>query len=252
MNPLDTAITPAARRERPTGSLRRAFALEHKHHYDLLGLYGILAVVVIQLSWFAEIHVGFVLILLAARAPCDLVGRRHDDERLLRASLGISRADAVRTRFLMVLWCQVLLMAGAAWSILARDYGPDDLHWSSFASSPGPAALTLQDHLVDIGLWVAAIMWVHALLGGEANRPGRGPAGARAIALFIGVSIMECMLLIGVWWLVRLPFENSPSGGDMTSFAQTSSTAQLITVALALGSAVLVLLWRRRSWIRHA
>lgn len=252
MNHALSTVVITTHRERPTTPLRRAFALEREHHQALVGFYGLLAVAVIQLSVFGGIHLGFVLILLAARVPANLVTHRHDDELLLRASYGISRADAARARFWMVLWCQAPLVLGAAWSILARDYGADGSHWSTFSSSPGPSTPVLRDHLVDIGLWTAAIIWVHALLGGEANRPGRGPAGARAIALFLGVSIIEGIVLAGAWWVLRVLEEGDPSAGDPSTMIATSATAQWITMALALGSAILVLLWRRRRWIRTA
>lgn len=249
---LSTAVT-TPQRVRPTTPLRRAIALERKHHQALVGFYGLLAVAVIQLSVFADFHLGFVLILLAARVPADLVTHRHDDELLLRASYGISRADAVRARFWMVLWCQAPLVLGAAWSILARDYGADDSHWSTFSYSPGPSTPALRDHLVDIGLWFAAICWVHALLGGEADRPGRGPAGARAVALFLGVCIIQWMLLVGMWALTRLPIEQDTGADDFfPRMIDAGIAAQWITMALALGGAILVLLWRRRRWIRTA
>lgn len=249
---LSTAVT-TPQRGRPTTPLRRAVAREREHHQSLVGVYGLLAVAVIQLSVFADVHLGFILILLAARVPADLVTHRHDEERLLRASYGISRADAVRARFWMVLGCQAPLVLGAAWSILARDYGADDSHWSTFSCSPGPSTLVLRDHLVDIGLWLAAICWVHALLGGEADRPGRGPAGARAVALFVGVCIIEWMLLVGIWALTRLPIERDIGSDDFfPRMVEAGTAAQWITTALALGSAILVLLWRRRPWIRTA
>lgn len=252
MNHPVSATVTTPHRMRPSSPSRRALALERRHHRDLAGFYGLLAVAVIQLSVLGGIHLGFVLILLAARVPADLVSHRHDDERLLRASYGISRADAARARFWLVLWCQTPLVLGAAWSVLARDYGTGGSHWSTFSYSPGPSTPVLRDHLVDIGLWTAAVIWVHALLGGEANRPGRGPAGARAIALFLGVSIIEGIVLAGAWWVLRAVEEGGPNSVDLSTMIATSATAQWVTMVLALGTAILVLLWRRRRWTRTA
>ena len=59
-------------------------------------------------------------------------------------------------------------------------------------------------------------------------------------------------VLAGAWWVLRVLEEGGPSAGDPSTMIATSATAQWITMALALGSAILVLLWRRRRWIRTA
>lgn len=250
MTSLDSTMTTVVPRPRTSTPRRRAFRFEHRCLRMLIAFCGIFAVAVLSLSLLADIHVGFLLILMAARLPADIGRHGGEQERLLRSSLGISRADAVRTHFWMVLLCQLPLVVAAAWSILAREYGADETHWSTFSYSPGPSTPVLSDHLVDIGLWVAAILWVHALLGGEASRLGRGPSSSRAIALFLGVCILEWLILVATWLVIDVAVLRSSV--DMATMSAVSRTAQWITVALSLTSGIVVLWRARRRWIREA
>lgn len=241
---------------RPSNPRRRALGFEVRHHWDVLAFHGVLATILIVLAQHIHVTMGVVLILLAARLPADLADQVREEGRMLRSSLGISRADAVRARTLVILAGQLLLAAGTAWIILITDHAPGYTHWSAIDISPvgsGPSPLTLKDHLVDIGLWSGAIIWTHALIGGEAFRLGRRPTGRRAIALFLGVCLVTYLAL----WISALLTNYAlmtagvdEIGGSRSGAAAT--TAQILALVLTTGGGIAALLMARRRWIRRA
>lgn len=242
---------------RPSAPLRRALSHEWRQHRDVIAFHGVIAVILIQLAWLFDIPLGVVLILLAARLPADLADKQPEDGRMLRSSLGISRADAVRARVLVTIGGQLMLAAATAWIILVTDHAPAQVHWSGFdsrsAASPGPTVPGLWDHLADIGLWSGAILWSHALIGGEAFQLGRRPTGPRAIALYLGVCLLAYLVLMGCWLLASyLLMELGMNDVDGRRFVAAAGLAQSITVALTLGGGATALLLAKRRWIRRA
>lgn len=241
---------------RPSNPRRRALGFEVRHHWDVLAFHGVLATILIVLAQHIHVTLGVVLILLAARLPADLADQVREEGRMLRSSLGISRADAVRARTLVVLAGQLLLAAGAAWIILITDHAPGHTHWSTFEISPagfGPSPLTLRDHLVDIGLWSGAIIWTHALIGGEVFQLGRRATGRRAIALFLGVCLLSYLVLVAGALLTNYALMTAGADGSGGSrFAAAAMTAQIFALVLTLGGGIVALLMARRRWIRRA
>lgn len=245
------------RAERPSTALRRALDHEWRQHRDVIAFHGVIAVILIQLAWLLDIPFGVVLILLAARLSADFADTRPEDARLLRSSLGISRADAVRARFLLVIAGQLLLALAASWIILITHHPTGYTHWSGFdiASSTGtrPAPPALWDHLVDIGLWSGAIIWTHALIGGEAFQLGTLPTGRRALALYLGVCLLAFLVLtLSMVLISSLLMVLGIDGADGHRFIVASTAAQAITVALTLGGGTVALLCNRRRWVRRA
>lgn len=251
-----THLAPGAPglQRRPSTPLRRALGFEVRQHWDVLAFHGVIAVILVLLAWYVDVALGVVLILLAARLPADFVDRRPVDGRMLRSSLGISRADAVRARFLVVIAGQLLLAVAAAWIILLIDPAPSESHWSTFdiGSSLGPVPLTLRDHLVDIGLWSGAIAWSHALIGGEASRLDKRPTGRRAIALYLGVCLLALVVLTVSGVLTNHLLGAGSGGIDLQRAFAVAEISQAITVALTLGGGITALLMARRRWIRRA
>lgn len=256
MNSPDQASAPPAAPARPSTPLRRALGVEMRLHRDVLAIYGMIAVLLLLLAWYIDLPFGVVLILLAARLPADLADTRVEDGLMLRSSLGISRADAIRTRFALVTASQFLLAIAAAGIILVTDHAPSYTHWSSFEISRDgsvPVPLTLRDHLVDIGLWSGAIAWTHALIGGEAFRLGRRPTGRRALALFLGVCLLTYLVLMGSMLLTSyLLMTAGIDGIDGFRFVAAATTAQLLALVLTLGGGITALAVARRRWIRRA
>lgn len=256
MTSTDQTPAAAGTPARPSTALRRALGLEVHQHRDVLAFHGVVAVILILLAWLPNVPFGIVAILLAARLPADLADQVPEDGRMLRSSLGISRADAIRARFLVVTGGQLMLAIAAAWVILVTDHGSGQSHWSTFEFSRdgfGPSPLTLRDHLVDIGLWSGAIAWTHALIGGEAFRLDKRPTGRRAIALFLGVSLLSYLMFRGSMMLTSYVLTTAGIGGvDGSQFVAAATTAQIVALVLTLGGGITALLMARRRWIRRA
>ena len=254
---MTSADLAPGRAERPSTALRRALGHEWRQHRDVIAFHGVISMILIQLAWLLDIPLGVVLILLAARLPADFADTRPGDGRLLRSSLGISRADAVRARFLLVTAGQLLLMIAAAWIILITDHAAGYTHWSSFditsSTGAGPAPPALWEHLVDVGLWSGAIVWTHALIGGEASRLGTQPTGRRALALYLGICLLAYLVLtLSMLLISSLLMVLGIDGAEGHRFIAASTAAQAVTVALTLGGGSAALLLSRRRWIRRA
>lgn len=251
--PTPTApVAPA----RPSTALRRALGLEWHRRRDLLALYGALALGLVLLAVLLDIRLGVVLILLAARLPADLADPVLEDGRQLRSALGISRADAVRARTVLVAAGQLALAVCAACIILVSDVPAGAVHWSS--SEIGTAAGRWAPpprwaHLVDIGLWSGALAWSHALVGGDAFRLGAGLTGRRAIGRFLGVCVLSALMLVaGTLLISALLSAAGYEGTDGSRFMLASMAGQALTVGLTLGGGVAALLLRHRVWARRA
>lgn len=239
-------------RRRPATPLRRALGHELRLSWDLLALYGAFIVVALQCANLLDVRLGIVLILLAARLPADLADRVPESGRQLRAALGISRADAVRARTLLLSAAQLVLVLGTAGVILLSEWGPGEAHWSSIDSG-GSSLATLRDHLVDIGLFSGAIAWTHALVGGDAFRLGSRPSGSRAVALYLGVSLLIGLVLWGSALLTSALLLNAGvDDGQGARFVIAEGVAQGIALGLALGGGVTALALRCRRWVRRA
>lgn len=250
-----SALTTA--RQRPSTPLRRALGHEWRRCRHLLALYGVLITVTLQCAIHLDLRLGFVLILLAVRLPADLADPVLEDGRQLRSALGISRADTVRARTLLVSGGQLLLVLGTAGVILLSDWPPGTRHWSTLqvatSLDPGPASPTLGDHLVDIGLFSGAIAWTHALIGGDAFRLGARLTGRRAVAVYLGTCLLLGVVLslsgmLTAELLLRVGTDDDP----YAPFALAAKSAQGIAVSLALGGGIAALVLRARRWVRRA
>lgn len=244
-------------RQRPSTSLRRALWHEWRRRRDLFALYGTFMTVALLCAIHLDFRLGVVLILLAVRLPADLADPVLEDGMQLRSSLGISRADAVRARTLLVSAGQLLLALGAAGVILLSDWAPGAQHWSSLgivtANDDGSSPPALWDHLVDIGLFSGAIAWTHALIGGDAFRLGARMSGRRAVARFLGICILLGVVLsvsgmLTNELLLRAGAHDNPSA----RYAFTERAAQVIALNLALGGGITALVLRSRRWVRRA
>lgn len=252
-----TCNVPNAADQRPSTPLRRALGLEWRRRRDLLALYGAFIVIAILLAVFLDFRLGVVLILLAVRLPADLADPVLEDGRQLRSSLGISRADAVRARTLLVSAVQLLLAFGAACVILLSDWAAGAQHWNSLgvvtAHDDGSSPPTRWEHFVDIGLFSGAIAWTHALTGGYAFRPGARLTGRHAVARFLGVCLLVCAVLVGSMLLTSGLLLSAGFDDDLgTRFVIAERVAQVATLLLTLGGGITALMLSSRRWVRRA
>lgn len=256
-----TGAAPATTRQRPSTPLHRALGVEWQHHRGRILLCVILAVVTVLVAVIVDLRLGVVAILLAARLPADLADA-SEDGRYQRSSLGISRADAVRARTLLICGGQLALGLGAVGAILLTEWHPEARHWSSFdirSTELGPLPMTRWDHLVDIGLWSGAILWTHALVGGRAFQLGERPSGIGALAQFLGISLLAWLLVAGStllasFLLMNLEAEAASAfdAAGTTRFVVAARVGQSITLLLTFGGGVLALLLAQRRWARRA
>lgn len=260
----DISARPSAPRRdpRPASPLRRALGLEWHRHRSLLALYAALSVAIVLIAAVLDARLGVLAILLAVRLPADLADRVPEEGRQLRAALGISRAEAVRARTLMVCLGQLVLALGAVGAILCSDWLPGEQHWNSVVVSDsvhGPRPMTGWDHLVDIGMWSGALLWSHALTGGAAFRLGVRPSRLHAFGAYLGSClvaglVMGAVLLLTSWGLMTLdPGSVEALRTPSTErFERATDFGQGVGVLLILGSGVLGLLLARRRWMRRA
>ncbi|MGO1408929.1 MAG: hypothetical protein ACTHV2_11130 [Brachybacterium sp.] len=257
----DSALTTA--RQRPSTPLRRALALEWHRHRDRLLLFAVLSVVIGVIAVVLDVRLGWVALLLAARLPADLADRFPDEGRQLRSALGISRADAVRARTLVVCGGQLLLALGAAAAILLTDWPPDERHWASFdvrqESGLAPTPMALVDHLVDIGLWSGALLWTHALVGGSAFRLGERLSAIGALASFLGACLLAGLVVVAssvlVGWALPQPGPEAMEALETLGapqFVLAARSGQAIALLVALGGGALALTLAHRRWRRRA
>ncbi|AXK44385.1 hypothetical protein [Brachybacterium saurashtrense] len=255
-----TGSALTATRKRPSTPARRALGLEWIHHRDRILLYALLAVAIAVIAAVTDIRLGWIAILLAAWMPATLAEDGTDDGRLQRSALGISRADAVRARTLMVCVSQLVLALGAAAVILLAQWPPEERHWASVDGRPfsfsAPTAMGLMDHLVDIGLWSGALLWAHALVGGSAFRVGERVGKLRAMATFLGVCLVATVLF-GVSVAVASAAHGLPVLDDADALSGTgllleARLGQILTLLVTLGGGALALVLAHRRWVRRA
>lgn len=255
-----TGSVLASTTPRPSTPVRRALGLEWTHHRDRIVLYALLAVVIAVIAAATDVRLGWVALLLAARMPAALAEGGTEDGRLQRSALGISRADSVRARTLMVCAAQLVLALGAAAAILLAQWPSGERHWASVDFRPfsysAPTPMGLTDHLVDIGLWTGALLWTHALTGGSAFRLGERVGQIGAMATFLGVGLVAGVLFsastLGMSLVVALPFFDSVEALSGSTFTLEARLGQVITLLLTLGGGVLALVLAQRRWVRRA
>lgn len=252
-----TGSAQTATRQRPSTPLRRALGIERRRRRDLLALYGAFIVVAILCAVFLDLRLGVLLILLAVRLPADLADAVLEDGRQLRSSLGVSRADAVRARTVLVSTVQFVLILGAAGVILLSDWAPESQHWNDLgivtAGDDGSSAPTRWEHLVDIGLFSGAIAWSHALTGGDAFRLGARLTGRHTVARYLGVCLLAFLVLAGSMLLASGLLLSVGVDDDLgTRFVIAERVAQVTALLLTLGGGVTALVLRSRRWARRA
>ncbi|MDN5822267.1 MAG: hypothetical protein L0H39_12360, partial [Brachybacterium sp.] len=245
---------------RPSGPLYRGLVLEWRRNRERLLVYAVLTVTITLIAVIFGVRLGFVAILLAARLPADLADPEPKDARQLRSALGISRADGVRARTLMISAGQLMLALGAAGAILLTDWQPGERHWASFDGSrngAGALPMTWPDHLVDIGLWTGAILWTHALSGGRAFRLDERPSGLSTMARFLGLCLLAALMFVGLVQIVNMMLMTMDTGviGVLDAmydsrFVAAARIGQLLTLIPVLGGGIIALLLASRRWAR--
>jgi len=247
-------------KSRPSTPLRRALLLEWRSHRELLLIYAALTAGIVLIAVVADLRFGVVGIVLAARLPADLADRVPEDGRQLRSALGISRADAVRARTLVVCGGQLMLALGAVGEILLTDWLPSERHMISFdirRGEEGPHPMAWPDHLVDIGAWTGAILWTHALSGGRAFRLGARPSPLGTMAQYVGICLLAGFLFVSTVQLIQMALTGVDTGAvaaleSMPQFVIAARSAQLLTLLPVLGGGLLALLLAHRRWVRRA
>lgn len=242
---------------RPSTPLRRALGLEWRLHRERFLLFAGLSLLTVLLSALIDLRIGVLGLLLAARLPVDLADRVPEEGQQLRSALGISRAQAVSARTLMVCAGQLVLGLGVAAGILIGDWPPEQRHWMSFdiraTSQVGPDQMTLPDHLVDIGLWAGALLWTHALTGGRAFSLGARLHGRVALARFFGILLLAGLGFAGAVQLIELILPAGEDSADLVRHGLLQARlAQGLMVTVTLGGGILALLLAHRRWLRRA
>ena len=143
----------------------------------------------------------------------------------------------------MVCAGQLVLALGAAGAILLGDWPASARHWSSFdirPTSEGLRPMGWRDHLMDIGLWIGALLWTHALTGGRAFDLGVRPSAVVALARFLGCCLLAGAGIAVAWWLL----------GAVLPAVTAARLAQVLVLVLTLGGGALPLVLGQRRW-RH-
>lgn len=235
---LTTAPTTAARTGRRVG-VARALRLEASVQSTYLVGALVISVVVLALS-VTRMHLGFVPILLAVLAPYTLARGVSPRVEVLRASSGISRADAVRGRVALIGIVQLGLVLIALGSIAIGAHLSIDLAGGAPRSLDGPLLF------VDASTWVPAVLWAWVVTGRDCLRRPWAPAAFSSVVAYVVVSAV-----LGVFFQTR---RLAPIASTWPSTLPSSSE-----VALQLGCGAFVLLvgivvlgWRVRAWTRTA
>lgn len=238
----------AARRDR----LRRALRADLRLNAEQFGGTVICAVLaVILAALLTDVVVAFVP--LWAAGAWYRYGRADSVERsVLRASLGLSRADAVRGRALLVaLETAVLLLAGAVGALVARLTGHG-----------GSGVVLVLDGITDAGsaplglsamvgtVWMAATLALSAVVVGR-ECVTRSPGAVMfvlSILSFLGSALVSWFLLAAVTVGVLVGLGRFAGEGPDPALPLASTL--LATGLLWLTACLLLLRSRLHTWIR--
>jgi hypothetical protein len=201
---------------------------------------------------FGGFRGGFLLILLATVMPAYLARGGHGSADELRASLGISRADAVRARTRIVCTAQIVLILLMTMIAL---FGHVDGS-SILATLTGGIVLVNGPSVVvwaDILTWAPAIVVAHAVVGRAAMREADRVREFLGLGVYIGTYVGLVVLAV----LISAPlgaFDTVAvrSVGDLVESTPTFMTVRIAIGGLALVGSVVALAVRYRTWIREA
>lgn len=232
-------------------ALRRAIRLDLALHRDFLLGAAAISVLLVLAAVFANIELGFVVLLLGLYLPAEFASKdqdvawRGDRDQLLRSTLRVSRADTARSRTVLIAAGQVIaILLVTVIVIVNRTTAAADLG-TGLVHDPGTGAWGT---VIDPLTFAAAMIWSHAMVGGQALRFGRRFVFASALGTFIAVHIVVTVasLLAAAGTLLAT---RGSLYADTTSLSMTVAGAVPL---LALLVAVLLLLRRSRRWARGA
>ncbi|UYG17185.1 hypothetical protein BRM3_01750 [Brachybacterium huguangmaarense] len=243
MNDSPATVDPAApttdRTRAPRrGAVMRALRLEASVQSTYLVGALVISVVVLALS-VTSMRLGFVPILLAVLAPYTLARGVPLRVDVLRASSGISRADAVRGRVALIGIVQLALVLVALGSISIGAHLSIELAVSETRPLGGVLLL------VDASTWIPAVLWAWVITGRDSLRRPWAPAAFSAVVVYVVVSTA-----LGIFFQMRRL-------APISANEPTLPTSSEVTLQLGSGAAVLlvglvVLAWRVRAWTRTA
>ncbi|MCL6423018.1 hypothetical protein Bequi_06380 [Brachybacterium sp. JHP9] len=244
------------------GRLRRALRVEIALQRDAFVGSSIFATMVLAITLPGFARLGGILLGLALWAPYMFAMGDVPERRAMRAALGISRADRVRARTVLVVMLQAALSAVV---VLVLLFGPPRvpdaggelpmMAWHAVVtgiSLPVPTSALWSDVLT----WLPALVITHIWVGREALRRAGAwvlvaSAGTFLLAygvmsllpsllIFLAPGLLEQVLLRGV--------DGELIGGGWITFEGLQALAGGAVLLLAL----VVLVWRSRTWARRA
>lgn len=222
---------------RPRG-VRRAFLLEARLHQDLLVGVGVLSLAVLALLLLFGARLGFIPLFCAVLAPYHVARSAPARTDLLRASLGISRADGVRGRVLFI----ALMQAGCAlvaFMVIGLSFVP------GIVSLPPAERLGAIAPLLDASTWVPGIVWAWVLVGRDCLRR---PPQMLAVGTFLVWFVVHAAL--GVWFDGEgiAPIAQEAIRGPQADEVLLQLGIAAVVTALGIGALAL----RARRWVRQA
>lgn len=246
----------------PRGGLRRALRVEIALQRDALVGTSTIATIVLAIALPGFGRLGGILLALALWTPYMLAMGDGPDRWAARAELGISRADRVRARTVLVVMLQAALSAVV---VLILQFGPPRtratdgemlmMTWHAMGlgiSLPMPTAQLW----ADVMTWLPALVITHLWVGREALRRASTWVLLGSGATFVlayGTVMMLPPLLVHVLpgladQIVMGGVDGEPVGGGSLTFETLRAIVGAAVLVLALGA----LAWRAGTWARRA
>lgn len=244
------------------GRLRRALRVEIALQRDAFVGSSIFATMVLAIALPGFARLGGILLGLALWAPYMFAMGDVPERRAMRAALGISRADRVRARTVLVVILQVALSAVV---VLVLLFGPPRvpdaggelpmMAWHAVGagiSLPMPTSALWSDVLT----WLPALVITHVWVGREALRRASAWVLVGSPAAFVAAYALVRMLPLLVFHLVRVVDQKLLEKGILDhgpsdlwlAYGRFQTAVGVAVILLAL----VVLVWRSRAWARRA
>lgn len=258
-----TTTRETDRRER-RAALVRGLHLEFARHrcYLLMSVALCLLLVAGSLVWTFQL--GFLVILWTLHLPAKLaspvkdVAWRGDRDQLWRATQGVSRADTVRARTLLIGIAQTFAVLVVTALVLINNVGV-----TSLVLVPGSERLVeiSAAWLLAVGplTFTAAIVWSHAVVGGQALRSGRAYVLASSlctyVAVYLALGLGSLFAAIGVSFLAGDGVDSFMPEPELfleSDAGQWSLLTAILVPLLALLAGIYALVRRSRRWARGA
>lgn len=255
---MTAASHPSTTREddRPErrAALRRGLRLEFALHRGYLLTAAALSLLLLGGALFWHVELGFLVLIWALQLPAKLASPvknfawRGDRDQLWRATQRVSRADTARARTLLIAIGQVFALL-AVTAIVIINQTDASLPFSNGVFDAVPSKNWLWGAVLDPLSFSAAMVWSHAMVGGQALRYGRDYVVASAICTFVAVQIVVGIAAIGV--LAATDAALSAPGSFATALLPTGpSLIAAVIPLLTLLIGVLFLVRRSRRWAR--